>query len=133
MATNEVQCLIEANFVCIDTEIDWSTYMEQVEAFLGGALDYDQIKGATGPIVYPAGHLYVYTFLYYLTNRGRNIVLAQYLFALLYLATLLLVFRIYLKANSKVRYVICMFTIINILSKDSYQRVDLVKLCSWLY
>ena len=118
MATNEVQCLIEANFVCIDTEIDWSTYMEQVEAFLGGALDYDQIKGATGPIVYPAGHLYVYTFLYYLTNRGRNIVLAQYLFALLYLATLLLVFRIYLKANSKVRYVICMFTIINILSKD---------------
>lgn len=76
--------------------------MEQVEAFLGGARDYEEIKGSTGPIVYPAGHLYAYALLYYLTNRGRNIVLAQFMFAALYMLTLMLVFRIYLKANSKV-------------------------------
>jgi alpha-1,3-mannosyltransferase len=89
-----------------DTEIDWSTYMEQVQAFLNGALNYEDIKGATGPIVYPAGHLYIYTLLYYLTNRGQNIILAQYIFAILYLVTLMLVFRIYLKADTKVRYLI---------------------------
>jgi alpha-1,3-mannosyltransferase len=35
-----------------DTEIDWSTYMQQVACFANGTLDYTQIKGDTGPIVY---------------------------------------------------------------------------------
>lgn len=44
---------------------------------------------------YPAGFVYVFTALYYITGRGANIRLAQYLFAVFYLVTLLLVFRIY--------------------------------------
>lgn len=43
------------------TEIDWVAYMQQVEAFLGGERDYTKIVGQTGPVVYPAGHLYIYT------------------------------------------------------------------------
>lgn len=34
-----------------DTEIDFSTYMQQVEQFLGGERDYGLIKGDTGPVV----------------------------------------------------------------------------------
>lgn len=44
---------------------------------------------------YPAGFVYIFTALYYITSRGVNIRLGQYLFAVFYLITLLLVFRIY--------------------------------------
>lgn len=37
----------------LDTEIDWSTYVQQVELFLSGVRDYSSIKGDTGPVVYP--------------------------------------------------------------------------------
>lgn len=69
------------------TEIDWTTYMQQVEIFLAGERDYLLIKGSTGPIVYPAGHLYLYSALYWITDRGRDILTAQVIFASLYLAT----------------------------------------------
>lgn len=44
---------------------------------------------------YPAGFVYVFTALYYITNHGANIRLGQYIFAVFYLVSLLLVFRIY--------------------------------------
>uniref|UniRef100_A0A914VP06 dolichyl-P-Man:Man5GlcNAc2-PP-dolichol alpha-1,3-mannosyltransferase n=1 Tax=Plectus sambesii TaxID=2011161 RepID=A0A914VP06_9BILA len=81
------------------TEIDWSTYMQQVECFLNGTLDYSNISGDTGPIVYPAGHLYLYTLLHRVTDHGTAIRLGQYIFAGLYVTTLLLVFRIYQKSR----------------------------------
>ncbi len=37
--------------VCADTEIDWIAYMEEVAGFLGGDLDYANLKGQTGPLV----------------------------------------------------------------------------------
>ncbi|GJQ78111.1 hypothetical protein Trydic_g2449 [Trypoxylus dichotomus] len=39
------------------TEIDWIAYMQEVEGFLNGTLDYKYLKGDTGPLVYPAGFL----------------------------------------------------------------------------
>lgn len=33
------------------TEIDWTTYQQQVASFLGGERDYSLIKGSTGPLV----------------------------------------------------------------------------------
>ncbi len=36
----------------IDTEIDWSTYMQQVKGFLSGERDYALLGGDTGPLVY---------------------------------------------------------------------------------
>lgn len=77
------------------TEIDWVAYMQEVEGFLNGTFDYSQLKGDTGPLVYPAGFVYIYSSLYYLTNKGSDIRLAQYLFVCLYIFTLFLVFRIY--------------------------------------
>lgn len=73
--------------------------MEQVAIYLGGERDYTAIKGATGPLVYPAAHLYIYSVLFYLTDEGRNILLAQILFGGVYLATLALVLACYQKAE----------------------------------
>lgn len=40
-----------------DTEIDWVAYMQEVEGVANGTWDYTQLKGDTGPLVYPAGEL----------------------------------------------------------------------------
>lgn len=82
------------------TEIDWVAYMEQVAQFVGGERDYTQMEGGTGPLVYPAAHVYTYTFLYNLTNQGTNILLAQFLFAGFYLGTLSLVLFCYWRAGA---------------------------------
>ncbi|ORY32891.1 ALG3 protein-domain-containing protein [Naematelia encephala] len=76
------------------TKIDWPAYMQQVEAFLDGERDYSRIEGETGPLVYPALHLYIYTALHSLpyANRVRA---AQYIFLGMYLLTFLLVATIY--------------------------------------
>ncbi|RXM99751.1 Dol-P-Man:Man(5)GlcNAc(2)-PP-Dol alpha-1,3-mannosyltransferase [Acipenser ruthenus] len=81
------------------TEIDWKAYMDEVEGVINGTYDYTQLKGDTGPLVYPAGFVYIFTVLYYVTGRGRDVRLGQYLFAVFYLVTLLLVFRIYLRTS----------------------------------
>ncbi|GAB5576613.1 dol-P-Man:Man(5)GlcNAc(2)-PP-Dol alpha-1 [Prionailurus iriomotensis] len=78
-----------------DTEIDWKAYMAQVEGVINGTYDYTQLQGDTGPLVYPAGFVYIFMGLYYATGRGTDIRMAQHIFAVLYLATLLLVFLIY--------------------------------------
>ncbi|KAF5396275.1 Lethal(2)neighbour of Tid proteinlike [Nasonia vitripennis] [Paragonimus heterotremus] len=77
------------------TEIDWVAYMQEVEYFLNGTLDYDKIQGQTGPCVYPAGFLYIYSLFYQLTSGGSRLKLAQFIFMILYLVTLVLVFNIY--------------------------------------
>uniref|UniRef100_H3ATY4 Dol-P-Man:Man(5)GlcNAc(2)-PP-Dol alpha-1,3-mannosyltransferase n=1 Tax=Latimeria chalumnae TaxID=7897 RepID=H3ATY4_LATCH len=81
------------------TEIDWKAYMDEVEGVINGTYDYTALKGDTGPLVYPAGFVYIFAVLYYITERGVNIRLGQYLFAVFYLITLLLVFRIYNRAK----------------------------------
>ena len=78
-----------------DTEIDWSTYMQQASLFVNGTLEYSSIKGSTGPCVYPAGHLYLYSILYFLTNEGTSIIKAQYIFLLIYMANGLMVVWMY--------------------------------------
>ncbi|XP_027395350.1 dol-P-Man:Man(5)GlcNAc(2)-PP-Dol alpha-1,3-mannosyltransferase [Bos indicus x Bos taurus] len=77
------------------TEIDWKAYMAEVEGVINGTYDYTQLQGDTGPLVYPAGFVYIFMGLYYATDRGADIRMAQHIFAVLYLATLLLVFLIY--------------------------------------
>ena len=74
--------------------------MEQVSQFVSGERDYTKMEGGTGPLVYPAAHVYTYTGLYYLTNEGKDIFFAQQLFAVLYMATLGLVMLCYWKAKA---------------------------------
>lgn len=69
--------------------------MQQVSLYVSGERDYPSIKGSTGPLVYPAAHVYIYNLLYHLTDEGRNILLGQILFAALYLATLIVAVACY--------------------------------------
>jgi alpha-1,3-mannosyltransferase len=82
-----------------DTEIDWIAYMEEVAGYLGGEYDYTKLGGGTGPLVYPAGFVYIYSGFYYLTNFGENIRLAQYIFLGIYLLSLAVTLKIYQKAK----------------------------------
>uniref|UniRef100_A0A2M4BKK6 dolichyl-P-Man:Man5GlcNAc2-PP-dolichol alpha-1,3-mannosyltransferase n=1 Tax=Anopheles marajoara TaxID=58244 RepID=A0A2M4BKK6_9DIPT len=94
------------------TEIDWKAYMQECEGFLNGTTDYSQLRGDTGPLVYPAGFVYIYSAFYFLTSRGTNIRLAQYLFIVIYLLQQMLVLRLYCKSRKIPPYVmvITMFT-----------------------
>lgn len=38
--------------------------MEEVEGVVNGTYDYTLLKGDTGPLVYPAGFVYIFTGLY---------------------------------------------------------------------
>jgi len=73
--------------------------MQQVAQYLAGERDYTLIKGGTGPLVYPAAHVYFYTALYHVTDQGRNIALAQAMFAGLYVSVLAVVMGCYRMAK----------------------------------
>lgn len=73
--------------------------MQQVSQYVAGERNYMKIHGDTGPLVYPAAHLYIYRILYSLTDGGEDIRLAQYIFIGLYLATLGLVMQCYRQAG----------------------------------
>lgn len=83
------------------TEIDWTAYMEQVAAYQGGERDYAHIRGGTGPLVYPAGFLYLFALFRSLTKA--NVRAAQYIFAGLYLATQACVWGLYQQAIVAIR------------------------------
>ncbi|KAL5051843.1 hypothetical protein BDW71DRAFT_212960 [Aspergillus fruticulosus] len=82
------------------TEIDWTTYMQQIKLYLSGERDYTLIRGSTGPLVYPAAHVYSYSLLYHLTDEGRDIVFGQIMFAFLYLITLTVVMACYRRVGA---------------------------------
>lgn len=80
------------------TEIDWSTYIHQVKQvfnYTNPNFNYTQIEGPTGPLVYPAGHLYIFYLLKELTEDGLNIRFAQYIYMCIYIAQLILLYKIY--------------------------------------
>lgn len=83
-----------------DTEIDWETYMQQVSLYIAGERDYSLIKGSTGPLVYPAAHVYVYTILHYLTDGGRDVLFGQIIFMALYILVLGVVILCYRQAGA---------------------------------
>jgi alpha-1,3-mannosyltransferase len=76
--------------------------MQQVTLYLGGERDYTKIQGGTGPLVYPAAHVYMYELLYRVTDQGTNILFAQMIFGVLYLVTLAIVMACY--RNAKVGF-----------------------------
>ncbi|CAM8962601.1 unnamed protein product [Rhodiola kirilowii] len=79
------------------TKIDWDAYMAQVTGFLEGERDYANLKGDTGPLVYPAGYLYVYSAIQFVT--GGEVHPAQILFGVLYIVNLAVVFYVYVKTD----------------------------------
>lgn len=63
-------------------------------------LDYQYLKGQTGPLVYPAGFVYIYSILYWLTDSGTNIARAQWIFLIIYMVFISVVFYIYYQTKS---------------------------------
>lgn len=93
------------------TEIDWVAYMQEVEGVINGTFDYSKLRGDTGPLVYPAGFVWLYMGLYYLTSHGTNVRLAQYLFSILYVVNLGLVFRILVKTRKVPPYILVLMSL----------------------
>ncbi|XP_045761525.1 lethal(2)neighbour of tid protein 2 [Maniola jurtina] len=106
------------------TEIDWKAYMQECEGFLNGTLNYSKLRGDTGPLVYPAGFVYIYSIFYFLTNRGENIKLAQYIFIGIYLLLLSLVLRIYIKTRKVPPYVL----VITILTSYRIHSIHILRM-----
>jgi len=77
------------------TEIDWEAYMQEVTMWQDGERDYTKILGGTGPLVYPAGFLYMYGFFKWFADGGNKVLNAQYLFCLLYVLNAAIVLAIY--------------------------------------
>ncbi len=82
------------------TEIDWVAYMQEVAPVIHNrTFDYSQLRGDTGPLVYPAGFVWIFSALYLATEEGRDIVLAQTIYGVLYIINLALVLRIMVKTR----------------------------------
>lgn len=63
-----------------DTEIDWIAYMQEVRGFLvDGETDYLNLRGDTGPLVYPGGFVWIFSALYYMTDEGKNLRRGEYI------------------------------------------------------
>ena len=99
LAIDTLLCFVIVKKVAY-TEIDWQPYMEEVQGYLDGERDYVNIRGSTGPLVYPAGFVYVYSMLYHITDRGSNVLLAQYIFIAIYVVNLLVVLLLYRKGKN---------------------------------
>mmetsp|Transcript_7820 Transcript_7820/g.17651 ORF Transcript_7820/g.17651 Transcript_7820/m.17651 type:complete len:469 (-) Transcript_7820:21-1427(-) len=105
------------------TEIDWVAYMQEVTTYQEGERDYANIRGGTGPLVYPAGFLYMYGWFKSLAISGRGgvdssadplgldgstsaeaIKRIQSLFILLYLFNSVIVLALYQKVLQRMRH-----------------------------
>jgi len=93
------------------TEIDWIAYMQEVEGVVNGTLDYSKLRGDTGPLVYPAGFVWLFMGLYYITSHGTNVLLAQYIFAMVYIINLALVFRILVRTKKVPPYILAIMSV----------------------
>ena len=74
LLVDAVFCLVIIKKIAY-TEIDWVAYMQEVKGFLDGERNYMNLKGDTGPLVYPAGFVYIFAALHWVTEDGANILL----------------------------------------------------------
>ncbi|RNF03879.1 putative dolichyl-P-Man:GDP-Man5GlcNAc2-PP-dolichyl alpha-1,3-mannosyltransferase [Trypanosoma conorhini] len=88
------------------TEIDWNAYMQEVKGFLGGELDYRKLRGDTGPLVYPGGFVWTYSALYFITKEGKDIAMAQWLYAGMYIMLFAMVAQLYVRCKVRGRLLI---------------------------
>merc|ERR1719296_170481 len=85
------------------TEIDWKAYMEEVSTYYDDhEYNYINIKGGTGPLVYPAGFLYLYVAIRHVCNlyaveEEDRIYVAQFIFVGFYILTFLVMGVLYSK------------------------------------
>lgn len=81
-----------------DTEIDYSTYLQQVHQIWLGERDYSKVSGDSGPLVYPAGFVYTFQQIRWIVGISDPDLMIRYgqiLFGAVYLATTAIVMRMY--------------------------------------
>ncbi|KAI9297695.1 ALG3-domain-containing protein [Neoconidiobolus thromboides FSU 785] len=81
------------------TEIDWKAYMQEVGGFLDGELDYSLLRGDTGPLVYPGLFVYIYSIFYVISNQGKNILLMQFIYLVVYIVQIKIMSKIHCKTK----------------------------------
>eukprot|EP00921_Rhytidocystis_pertsovi_P015814 GHVQ01025070.1.p1 GENE.GHVQ01025070.1~~GHVQ01025070.1.p1 ORF type:complete len:534 (-),score=24.86 GHVQ01025070.1:1496-3097(-) len=82
------------------TPIDWSSYMMFADRFLSNEeTNYYNFVGDTGPCVYPAGFLYIFSLFYTLTDGGSDVVKGQWIFLVIYLLQLACLLIIYFHSD----------------------------------
>lgn len=106
-----LECLALWNIILVVnyTEIDWKAYIDEVDMFLVEELDYKCIYGRTGPLVYPAGFVWLFIALRFFTRGGIDINMAQYIFLVVYLASLGMALGWYRAANVPLLSTLCLF------------------------
>ncbi|SSD60263.1 related to Dol-P-Man:Man(5)GlcNAc(2)-PP-Dol alpha-1,3-mannosyltransferase [Saccharomycodes ludwigii] len=83
------------------TEIDYKAYMEQISMIVkDGVTNYELIRGNTGPLVYPAGHVLIYRAMNHFTQGLKNLKEGQIIFRYLYISTLMVDFAIYFSIDT---------------------------------
>ena len=83
--------------------------MEEVGGFLAGERDYRNLKGGTGPLVYPAGFVYLYSALKKFTLGSVRP--AQWCFAGVYLATHAVVLSLYVRSKVVPPLALCLLSL----------------------
>ncbi|EPQ25784.1 uncharacterized protein PFL1_06651 [Pseudozyma flocculosa PF-1] len=79
------------------TEIDFQTYVQQANLFLDGQTNYAYLDppGGSGPCVYPAGHIYLFSAFSYLTRSGQDLLPAQAVFGAFMILTFFAIAALY--------------------------------------
>ncbi|KAG8932114.1 dolichyl-P-Man:Man(5)GlcNAc(2)-PP-dolichol alpha-1,3-mannosyltransferase [Tulasnella sp. 418] len=91
------------------TEIDYITYLKQIEVYQSGERRYPNITGPTGPLVYPAGHVLLHRFLHWaLPGDSESPVLwpAQQVYGVLYTISEILACKVYQQAGGVPNYLV---------------------------
>lgn len=106
-----LECIVLLSVIALNTfvDVDWRTYMHQINIYLKGESDYDCILGSTGPLVYPPGFIWLFAVLRFVTRGGIDTMMAQCIFAAVYLATLGIALRWYRAARVPLVFILCLF------------------------
>ena len=101
-------------FWLIPGDIDFKAYMQQTGIILKGERDYTKIESDNGVMWYPAIHAYIHIFIYYITNKGDFLKVAQLFSFIIHwinLSIIIKITKICFKENTKIRCILFMLMI----------------------
>lgn len=75
---------------------DFPYYVKQFKILMTGEMDYTKIRPPPrGPLVYPAGHVYFFSWQYFLSDHGENPLPLKVIFYILHFFMLYLVIKLF--------------------------------------
>ena len=111
------------------TEIDWKAYMQEVEYVLEGERNYANIRGDTGPLVYPGGFVWIFIALRAITEEGIDILRGQYVFGIILAMLLSVVYTIYNRVvTSSGRHLVPVWALLLLVLSKRIQSIFVLRL-----